>query len=174
MRRLEWIIACAILGACSSTPDFEASCAGEAVTNCLPFEASIIESASVTPDGVRVDDLSMRVEVRIELSICPDAPRPHEVAMELRTGEGEDQRVVQLLMLRDDGMTEGDSMASDGLIDVDIVNPFMGMQVPDNEDVFLRFTARAPADCSSGMCRGGTCRSEEFEIPYRTGVRFMP
>ena len=174
MRRLEWTLVCALLGACSSTPDFEASCAGEAVTNCLPFEASVINAASVSPAGVRVDDLSEMVSIRIEFSICPDAPRPHEVTVELRAGEGEDIRVIELLLLRDDGMTEGDSMASDGLIDVDVVNPFLGMRVPESEDVFLRFTVRAPADCTSGTCRGGTCRSEEFEIPYRTGVRFMP
>lgn len=173
MNRLKWTLACVLLGACSTTPDFEASCAGEAVTNCLPFEASIIESATVTPDAVIVDDLTETVAIRVQLSICPDSPRPHEVVLELRAGEGEDARLIELLMLRDDGMTEGDTMAGDGLIDVDVVNPFIGMRVPTNQDVFLRFTARSPADCSSGTCRGGTCRSDELEIPYRTGSRFM-
>ncbi|MFK8001378.1 MAG: hypothetical protein AB8H86_17415 [Polyangiales bacterium] len=173
MKRLMWILACAVLGACSTTPDFEVNCAGEVVTNCLPFEASIIESASVTPDAVVVDDLTERLAIRVQLSICPDSPRPHEVVLELRSGEGEGARLIELLMLRDDGMTEGDSMAGDGLIDVDLVNPLIGMRVPENEDVFLRFTARSPADCSSGTCRGGTCRSDELEIPYRTGPRFM-
>ncbi|MFT5354253.1 MAG: hypothetical protein ACI9KE_001458 [Polyangiales bacterium] len=173
MNRFKWTLTCVLLSACSTTPDFEASCAGEAVVNCLPFEASIIDSATVTPDRVTVDDLTTMASIRVQLSICPDAPRPHEIVMELREGEGEGARLVELLMLRDDGMTEGDSLAGDGLIDVDLVNPFLGMRVPENEDVFLRFTARAPADCTSGTCRGGTCRSEEFEIPYRTGARFM-
>lgn len=174
MNRFEWTLAaCVFLGACGTTPDFEASCAGEAVTNCLPFEASIIESASVTPDAVTVDDLSTRVAIRVQLAICPDAPTHHDLVMELRVGEGEDARLIELLLLSDDGMTEGDSVAGDGLIDVDVVNPFLGMRVPENRSVFLRFTARAPMDCTSGTCRGGTCRSEEFEIPYRTGARFV-
>lgn len=173
MNRFKCTLACVLLSACSSTPDFEASCEGEAVTNCLPFEASIIESATVTPDGVVVDDLNTMVSIRVEMSVCPNAPRPHELSVQLREGEGEDARLIELLMLRDDGMTEGDSVASDGVIDVDIVNPFLGMEIPTNEDIFVRFTARAPADCTSGTCRGGTCRSEEFEIPYRTGPRLM-
>ncbi len=158
------------LGACSST-DFETNCEGETVTNCLPYEASMIQSAMVTPEAPTLEDTSVMVRFQLAMNICPRAPRPHEVTVRMRIGDGDEGQLIDIITLRDDGRTEGDETAQDGLIDVEVVNPFLNRAIPANEDVFLRFVARSPQDCSSGMCFGGTCRSEGFEIPFRTGSR---
>ena len=166
------VLACG-LAACGSSEPFERSCNGKAVPNCLPYELSILESATLEPSMVTIEDPTERVDVRIQLMRCEMLDRAHEVTIEMRAGTEEMPRILDLVTVRDDGM-DGDVEARDGLIEKTIENPFFGAEIPANRDVFLRFQARAPADCSSGMCIGGTCRSETLEVPYRTGMRFDP
>ncbi|MEM9074490.1 MAG: hypothetical protein AAGE52_38705 [Myxococcota bacterium] len=153
--------------------EFTRSCNGRAVPNCLPFEFSVIESASVEPEEVMVDDPTATVELRIQMMRCPDLDRNHEVTVQIRTMDEESPSIFDLLTVRDDGQ-DGDTMAGDGLIEKTLENPFFGPQIPADTEVFLRVQARAPADCSGPMCIGGTCRSELFEAPYRIGRRFIP
>ncbi|MEM6955472.1 MAG: hypothetical protein AAF411_04925 [Myxococcota bacterium] len=155
---------------CSSDEGFAASCGGAAITNCLPFEASVITEATAEPNELTLDDLSENLRVQLRFDVCEQNPRPHEVAVAVRIGEGEEAQVVDILTLRDDGRN-GDATASDGEIDVEVVNPFVNPLLPTRENVFLRFQVRSTRDCSSGTCVGGTCVSELFEIPYRTGTR---
>ena len=163
------LLLAALSSSSCSTSEFECNCDGEVITNCLPYEASEVLEASVTPEGVVIGDVSETVQVQIRLRICENVPRPHEVTMRMRVGEGEGARIIDLETFRDDGMTHGDSVAMDGMIDVEVANPFVNPLIPVESDVFVRFEARSPADCSSGRCLGGTCRSEIFELPYETG-----
>lgn len=160
------------LAACGSSEPFERSCNGKAVTNCLPYELSILESASVT-EMVTIEDPEQMVDVRVQIMRCDMLDRAHEVTIEMRVGTEEEPRIIDLVTVRDNG-EDGDVTARDGVIEQTIENPFFGAEIPANSDVFLRFQARAPSDCSSGMCIGGTCRSETLEVPYRTGPRFNP
>ena len=164
---------CLLACGCSS-PDFEANCEGDTVANCLPFEVSLIESATVTPDAPVIDDPSVLVHIELRFAKCERAPRPHEITLRMRVGEEESAQILDILTLRDDGVTEGDEAAMDGVIDIEIPSPFLGNRIPANTNVFLRFESRLPADCSSGECIGGTCRSSVFEIPFRTGERLTP
>ena len=166
-----------LLCACSESK-LEQSCSGDGVTDCLPYEYAEIVSASMTPENVPIDTLGEEVNIRVVFDKCERAPRPHVVPVVMRVGglddAGSDARLVNLLELRDDGMN-GDETPMDGVIDVTVPNPFFGIRdVPSNSNVTLQFQTRMPADCSSGSCIGGTCRSPEFEIPYRTGRRTMP
>lgn len=168
-----WILVASLSFACSSSEPFERSCNGKTVPNCLPYELSIIESASLSPEEVTIEDPAMMVDLRIQLMRCEMLDRAHEVTIEMRAGSEESPRILDLVTVRDDGM-DGDAAAMDGLIEKTIENPFFGAEIPSNSEVFLRFQARAPADCSGAMCIGGTCRSETLEVPYRTGPRLDP
>lgn len=171
-------IAIVCLAACGDggTP-MEQSCSGEAVPNCLPYELSSIVSAEVTPSGLVIDDPSVMVDIRIQLDTCDAAPSPHEITMRLRTLSSDDAgsgtSLLDLLTLRDDGRTEGDAVAGDGLIEVSVPSPFIGSMIPASQNVALRFVSRGLPDCSGAMCVGGTCRSDALEIPFRTGRRFV-
>ena len=167
------LVALAVLAGCGSSEPLERSCSGKTVPNCLPYELSIIESASLMPDGVTIEDPTENVDVRIQLMHCDMLDRPLEVTIEMRVGTEEEPRIIDLVTVRDNG-EDGDAAAMDGLIEKTIENPFFGAEIPANSDVFLRFQARAPADCSGPMCIGGTCRSDEIEVPYRTGARLDP
>lgn len=162
----------ALLGCGDDGDDFARSCRGQAVPDCLPYELAMLEAASLMPDGVPVGDPTVRVDVRVELSRCEAFERNHEVTLQIRT-LGESPRIFDLVTLRDDGR-DGDAMAGDGLIEKNIENPFFGPEIPADADVVLRWQARAPRDCSSGECVGGTCRSEILETPYHTGARPVP
>ena len=161
--------ACAL--ACGPETEFERNCAGEAVPNCLPREISIIEVATAEP-SVMVDDPEARVRFHVELSRCETAPRAHEVGVQIQT-MGDSPRIFDVITLRDDGR-EGDAEANDGVIDKDLGNPFIGSELPDNTDVFLRFQSRGLPDCTGATCIGGTCTSERVLVEYRLGRRFEP
>tara|TARA_B100001750_G_scaffold115905_1_gene91841 strand:- start:576 stop:1109 length:534 start_codon:yes stop_codon:yes gene_type:complete len=162
-----------VLGCGSDGTTLEQSCAGETVPNCLPYEYAEIVSAEVTPERLPLDALGEELSIRVVFDKCDAAPRAHSVPLVVRVGgddEGAGASLVTLLQLRDDGETDGDAVAGDGIIDVSVPNPFFDSTgVPANTDVFLRFQTRMPPDCSSGTCIGGTCQSEVLEIPYRTG-----
>ena len=128
------------LAACSSSEPFERSCNGKTVPNCLPYELSIIESASLSPEEVTIEDPLMMVDVRVQLMRCEMLDRAHEVTIEMRAGTEEMPRILDLVTVRDDGM-DGDAVAMDGLIEKTIENPFFGAEIPANSDVFLRFQA---------------------------------
>ena len=165
-----------LLGACDSST-LEQSCSGEAVPNCLPYEYAEITSVEVTPSGLPVDALDQELTFRVEFDKCDAAPRPHVVPVVMRVGgendAGSGATLVTLVELRDDG-SDGDAEAQDGVITTSVPNPFFGIrEVPPNTDVTLVFQTRMPADCSSGTCLGGTCRSPELAVPYRTGPRTM-
>lgn len=149
--------------------DLERSCRGRAVPNCLPYELSELTEATVTPSGVRVGDPSVDVTFRIAFDRCPDLDRGHQVTVQIL----DEERLLDLITLSDDGLG-GDAMAGDGLIEKTVGNPFIGTEVPAGRTVTLRFQTRAFADCSTGTCFGGTCRSEVLEVPYALGTRFEP
>ncbi len=161
-----------MVASCGEDDDFARSCRGKAVPNCLPYEVAILESASLTPAAVPVGDPTARVDIRVELSRCEAFERNHEVTLQIRTLD-ESPRIFDLVTVRDDGR-EGDTAAGDGLIEKNLENPFFGPEIPADADVVLRWQARAPRDCSSGSCVGGTCRSEILETPYHTGPRPVP
>lgn len=166
-----WTTTCCLLAlACGDGgTELERSCRGRAVTNCLPYEVAALTDATVTPSGVSVGDPSVDVSFRIAFDRCPDLDRNHQVTVQVL----DEERLLDLTTLSDDGMG-GDTMAGDGLIEKTIGNPFIGPEMPAGRTVTLRFQTRALADCSSGMCLGGTCRSEVLEIPYTLGARFDP
>lgn len=173
---MRWMAIALLCAACDPGTPFEQSCAGEAIVNCRPHEYSIIDSIEVSPSGLEIDDPGIPVSIRIRLSRCAQAPTNHEITMRLRTLSADDAgsggSLLDLLTLRDDGRTEGDSVAGDGMIDIEVPSPFIGSMIPENQDVALRFVSRALAECDGpGGCVGGTCRSEAFEIPFRTGAR---
>ena len=147
------------------------SCRGEAVPNCRPFEYSVVESASLTPDGLSVSDFGAEAHIVVRLQMCgAQTPTPHEVVIRalaaspdvLADGGGDSVAVYTLLTLGDNGM-DGDAVAKDGMIDVMRENPF-GPEVPADRSMTLRFEARILPSCVG----------QAFEVGYRTGERFSP
>lgn len=175
-------IGMALVGCDDGGAPLERSCRGQAVPNCLPYEYSVVTEASLSPSGVMIDDPTAMVDVRVRLSNCgEDTPLGHEVAVRALapsssglTDAGPRDSVFDLLSVRDDGETYGDTVAKDGLIEVTVPNPFVGPEALVNQDLVLRFMPAAPAQCSGGACIGGTCQGEVLEVPYRTGGRFTP
>ena len=171
------------LSACSSGSGdpLTRSCGGDAIDNCLPFEYSIVQSASIEPAAIDVGDLSARAQVHIQLETCgSDAPGTLVVtvtAIADTTDPLGDGGTVgsrfPLLELRDDG-TNGDAVAGDDVIDVNTPNPFDNRLLPANTDLVLRFEPHRTASCSGGSCTGGTCTGEFFDLPYRTGALAPP
>ena len=168
-------VAIALGLSCTGDP-LDESCGGEGVTNCFPYEYTVMRGATVEPNALAIDVPGTQLQVRVTFDKCERAPRPHAVAVRMllpgRDEMGTDARLIDLFQLRDDGITNGDPVAQDGVIEATVDNPFFGSpEIPPNADVLLRFQARSPADCTGGMCIGGTCVSEDLEIPYRTGSR---
>lgn len=155
-----------VLLSCNGGSDLERSCSGEAIVNCLPYQYSVIEEAIVEPDMLNVGDVTQTAHIRVVLSTCSEGGFTHDVSLRLLDpGTGlEDERLLDILTLVDDGETEGDETAGDGVIDVRVPNPFVGETLPANSDVSLRFQSKSRSDCSSGTCRGDSCRSEIVEI----------
>jgi len=176
MTRCFPLLLLALLPSCSESK-LERSCSGDGVTDCLPFEYAEIVEATMEPSGLPVDALGEELSIRVVFDKCERAPRPHVVPIVMRIGglddAGSDARLINLLELRDNG-EDGDETAMDGVIDVTVPNPFFGLSdVPTNTNVNMIFQTRMPADCSSGTCIGGTCRSPEYQLSYRTGGRTM-
>ena len=176
LRYCQPILILVVLAGCEDKSLFEESCGGEPVPNCLPYQYSIVEEASIEPSRLTINDVSQRAQVRVRLSTCSGGDVTHTVALSVQVGDsdaGDDLSIIDLLTLADDGSTEGDETAGDGMIDVDIPNPFIGERLPENQDVTLRFVSRARPDCSGGMCIGTSCISEPVDVPYRLGGRQM-
>lgn len=160
-------LALALLLGCESGPPLERSCGGAEVDLCGPREWADLTSASLDPPELPVADFSVTSHIRVEMATCDDAPAPHVVDLsvlapvEVADG-GTPLRVLNLLTLEDG--RDGDAVIGDGIIDVEVTNPFI-VGVPAETDVTLRFSARSttPGGCSSGVT----------EIPYRTGPMRM-
>ena len=149
---------------CDNT-DLGRSCGGEFVLACGPQEWAEISDAQLGPPRLTIADFAMRAQVHVELMRCADAPAAHEVEITVLVPDGEPAedggvpvRVTQLVTVVDG--EGGDAVAGDGVIDVDIANPFVAT-IPADTDVTLRFVAR------STTARG--CSSGTFELPYHTG-----
>lgn len=155
------LAAAASLGACTSTP-LERSCDGERVDDCDPHAYAVVRDVTLDPPMVMPGDPTARIQVRVELGKCEDAPGNHRVVMEARTSRagfgdaGDSLMVIMLEELRDDGTTFGDETAGDGVIDVSVPNPFF--ELPPERTVDLRFEPRL-----------GSCEGEALELQYTTG-----
>ena len=130
---------------------------------CGPHEWAEITDASVGPEGLTIADFSMRAQIHVELSRCAEAPAPHEVELSVLVGDdamdgGRPVGLTNLLVVADG--EDGDPVPGDGVIDVDVANPFIAT-IPADTDVTLRFVARSR--------RAGGCTSGVFEQAYRTG-----
>ncbi|AKF09519.1 hypothetical protein [Sandaracinus amylolyticus] len=144
--------------------DLAASCAGERVLECDPYEYTGIASAMVTPERIGPLDPAARATVHVELEACdmrPGAASVQLFALIAPADAGADEvRVVDLgLTLRDDG-TNGDEVGNDGVIDQTVGNPF-GREIPERSDITLRFVP---------VLAG--CQGDPFELTYPTGTRF--
>ncbi|UJR87036.1 choice-of-anchor X domain-containing protein [Sandaracinus amylolyticus] len=167
MRRWAVLIAGLALAACgdeSEPDDLAASCDGERVLECDPYEYTAIASASVTPERIGPLDPTARATVHVELEACdmrPGAASVQLFALIAPADAGADEvRVVDLgLTVRDDG-TNGDETANDGVIDQTVGNPF-GREIPERSDITLRFVP---------VLQG--CQGDPLELAYPTGTRF--
>ena len=155
------LIAILLLAGCDAPTQLAQSCGGERVALCGAHEWAEITSASLGPEGLTIADFSMRAQLRVTLDRCADAPAPHSVDVTLLVpdGDGGTGVAVMSLLTLTDG-EDGDPVADDGVIDVDVVNPLI-TTVPPNTDVTVRYIARST---TPGGCTSGT-----FEQPYRTG-----
>ncbi len=159
MRLASCLIALIAIGC--DTPPLSASCAGQRVMLCGPYEYSEVRAASLEPSELVIADFSMRAQIHVELARCDAAPADHSVdlsAIVPAADAGGAVQVMSLLTLRD-GM-DGDPVPGDGIIDVDVANPFIAT-VPAQSDVMLRFTSRSTAPAG--------CTGASLEVPYRTG-----
>ena len=155
---------------CGDETALERSCGGEAVPDCRPYEYAVVTAASLEPDRVMVGDPTAMLRVHVEMDLCGErAPGPHQVVVRaLAQGSGgvpdagSSERLYDLEELVDDGSTFGDETAQDGVIDVVLPSFFIG-DVPTDTEMTLRFTPQL-----------NTCEGELFELPYRTGPRFVP
>jgi hypothetical protein len=147
------------LTACDSS-NFGQSCGGADVLVCRAYEWAEVAEATVTPSELGIADFSQMATIHVALDRCDSAPAAHDVALSAVVPEpmGENVEVFNLLTLREG--EDGDPVAGDGVIDVEIANP-LGSSIPPNRDIRLRFEAvsRGPSGCASGA----------LEIPYRTG-----
>lgn len=169
MKWLALALAATALAACS-TDDLEASCDGEAVDECLPYTYAIVRSASVEPDRIKPGDPSPEsiAHIRVEYDSCrSSAPGNHRISLSALTSRAAfpdasaSLMLIDLDTLPDDGMTNGDEVARDGIVDVNVANPFFDL--PPDTTVTLRF---APQLMS---CTGGA-----HEIEYTTGPMWEP
>lgn len=151
---------------CGNTDDLERSCSGERIASCVPFEYSVVRSASLSPDGLAVAAFDQRAQIRIELGRCEESPVPHRVNMSIRYADPDssDFAILSLLDLQDGVLP--DQVAGDDIIDVDVANPFVA-NAPENMPVTLIFT---PRSLSGALA----CTGEALEVPYRTGPRVGP
>ncbi len=174
-------IALAMLTTACTGSDLEESCAGELIPNCLPYEYSVITGATISPEAVELDNPMAAVDFRVTFDKCDAAPFPHEIIVRAisETGMIDEMgepivSIVNLTTLLDDGESNGDPVAQDGVIEASVPNVFVGPRLSAREEITVRFDSRAPANCTTGTCLGGTCRGPSFEMPYRIGARFVP
>ncbi|MGF1467711.1 MAG: hypothetical protein ACFCGT_16420 [Sandaracinaceae bacterium] len=159
-------VALALVASACGTDDLTRSCDGQFVGACRPFELAVITEAAFTPQLLPVGDFAQRAQITVAFDRCEMAPRRPIVVLSARIPNPEEpgeERIIPLLDLEDDG-TNGDPVADDDVIDVDVANPFIA-NVPPNTELTLRFVPR------SGV---GGCAGEAVELPYRTGPRFEP
>jgi hypothetical protein len=175
MRSSLVLVALAGLGAasCTTPPNFEASCAGEAVLACRPFEYAQVVSASLEPSRISPGDPRQFATVRVTLRTCgdrvPSVPRVQIAALVAGGGgafpldaagrdvgpPGDDTRLYQIGAVTATATT-------DTTIEQTIENPF-DARIPFDSDIQLRF---APVI--------GGCEGDAISLPYRTGPRPTP
>ncbi|MEZ4338380.1 MAG: hypothetical protein R3B82_17295 [Sandaracinaceae bacterium] len=155
------LAALVLLAAGCDTTKLASSCGGEPVDLCGPREWAEVTDARLEPSGLTIADFSMRAQIRVTLDRCGDAPAPHAVDLTALVPDGDAGSGVEVMSLLTlvDG-EDGDPVAGDGVIDVDVANPFIAT-VPAESDLILRFVARSTTL--------GGCTSGSFEQPYRTG-----
>ncbi|MBX3271429.1 MAG: hypothetical protein KF729_14275 [Sandaracinaceae bacterium] len=160
MRRLAALLAALSgLAGCDSTP-LARSCGGDEVELCGPREWAEVLEGSIEPERLPHGDRSATARVRVVIERCADSPAPHEVAIFALVPDGDGVgRVVNLATVADG--EDGDATPGDGVIEVDVENPF-GPPLPEDTTLTLRFAAR-----TTGASR---CSSGDLERPYRTGV----
>lgn len=182
MKQFSFLLLAGLVG-CGGGSLLERSCRGEtlATPSCLPYEYSIVREASITPSELQIGDPGSNALLTIVLGTCGTrAPQPHRVRLVARTQNptslsdaGSSTSLIDLnTEVRDDG-EDGDAAANDGVIITEVINPFFA-DIPAETDLFVRFEPKAPVDCSSGTCVGGSCIGETLEVPYRTGESFRP
>lgn len=172
------LVGLALVGCGGEGEPLDRSCRGKAVPNCLPFEFSIVEEATLEPEGLEIGNFDAVARLRIRLLGCgEDTPMPHQVdisaiaqSTDPFSDAGTSESRFSLITVRDNGETFGDAVARDGLIDVEIPNPFAGPSVPANTDLLLRFVPSTGSRCSGAICT--SCTGVPFELMYRTGDRF--
>lgn len=159
--RLLALAALTLCAGCDATR-LASSCGGERVELCGPREWAEITDARLSPEGLTIADFDMRAQIRVTLDRCGDAPAAHAVDVTVLVPSDRDGgagvEVMSLLTLVDG--EDGDPTPGDGVIEVDVANPFIAT-VPADSDVTLRFAARST---TPGGCTSGT-----FEQAYRTG-----
>jgi hypothetical protein len=165
------VIEAVIAAAGCDAPPLERSCAGQDVGLCAPYEYSAVTSASIEPDELPVADFSMTAHIRVELARCDSAPALHVIDLVAIVPDedppdgstGEPVEVTSLITLRDG--VDGDAVAGDGVIDVEVPNPLLNT-IPTETDITLRFTPRSTAPAG--------CTGASFDVAYRTGPERMP
>ncbi|GAB4195322.1 MAG: hypothetical protein OHK0013_01420 [Sandaracinaceae bacterium] len=168
--RLLFILSALVGVGCTTRPNFEASCAGEDVLACRPFEYAQVVTASLEPARVSPGDPRVLPTVRVTLRTCgdrvPSVPRVQIAAIVSGGGgsfpldaagrdvgpPGDDSRVYQL------GSVSA-TATTDIVVEQTIDNPF-DARIPYDSDIQLRF---APVI--------GGCEGDALTIPYRTGPR---
>jgi len=171
MRRAVSLIALAVPAAVAgcSTSDFDRSCGGEPVRSCDPYEYARVTSATIEPEEIEVDSPFEEAHVRVEYESCDsaDAPPYHRITLSARVDAeglpdaGTSTRELVLADVRDDGESDGDETAGDGVVDVTIDNPFF--DVPPEIEIVVELEPRWES-----------CRGDAKEITYRTGAQYVP
>ncbi|MGE0790739.1 MAG: hypothetical protein AB7S26_34010 [Sandaracinaceae bacterium] len=147
------------------TSEHGRSCGGEAVLVCDAYEWANVREASLEPDGLVAGDITMRAHIRVVLDRCERAPAAHDVALSFVVPDptmggdaGDGVEVFSVLTLRDGD--DGDPVAGDGVIDVDVVNPFSSGVPARAGRARFEAISRGPSGCGSGS----------LSIPYRVGA----
>lgn len=159
-----------LLFACGETEPLESSCCGETVGLCPPYSYAIARSATVEPAAIMPGDPSPEsiATIHVEYDSCgAKAPGNHRIVLQARTtgaslgDAGSTERIIELDVFHDDGESEGDPVAQDGVVEVMVANPFFDL--PPSTTVTLRFTPQL-----------GFCSGETHEIEYTTGPMWEP
>ena len=151
------------------TPEqaFAQSCSGQVLRVCRAHEYAIVREASISPDNVAVDDPFARIQVHVAYDRCADAPGPHSISLRglaeaVGSGDaGVPETIYPLVEIIDNG-ANGDAVAEDGVIDVDLPN-FIVAPLPPGTALRIRFEPHYD------ICKGGV-----LELPYTSGPAWAP
>ena len=148
-------------------PPMTRSCCGEYVNECRPYDYARVTAASLTPDGITLNDPAMRATVHVEFERCGMATLPLYVQISVFVGGTGDASIPE----PDGGSTSarviplgmvGPAASGATSIDAVIDNPFFA-NVPANTRVTLQFAPMID-----------DCQGQIFETAYRTGPVVTP